>query len=375
MDVDAQDKEATYQWQGDEPSIQDTSLSDDSSRGSRSAFASFVRRVRPSIEKALREHMPTPIETSQQTDLERYLYEPLGRLVFAGGKRVRPALALLGCAAVGDDPEHALSVACAMELFQAAALIHDDIADQSELRRGIPCLHITEGVGIAVNAGDVGVISVIAPVMHDETLSADMRLRIAEELHIMERHTLEGQALDLGWVRDGRWDLTEHDYLAMATLKTAHYSAASPLVAGALCGGATAEQVDDLRAFGLASGLAFQIQDDLLNLVGDAEAQGKDFRSDITEGKRTLVMVRALAQLDDSDAHELQRILSARTTDTDALARAVELANKADAITYARSYAQTLADEAKARILKAPITDEARELLASMADYFVSRTN
>ncbi|MBR3159804.1 MAG: polyprenyl synthetase family protein [Atopobiaceae bacterium] len=341
----------------------------------KSPFSAFLERVLPSIEHAVAQSLPKAADDAHASDLEQYLYEPLARLVRAGGKRIRPALCLLGSTAVGGQAEDALSTACAVELFQAAALIHDDIADQSELRRGLPCLHISEGTGIAINAGDMGVIDVVAQVMRDRGLSADVRLRLFDELYAMERRTLEGQALDLGWVRDGRWDLREEDYLAMATLKTAHYSAASPLVLGAICGKGTQEQVAALRAFGLAAGLAFQIQDDLLNLVGDAEKQGKDFRSDVTEGKRTLVMVRALRQLGEADAAELQSILSSHSANDDARARAVELAEEAGAITYAQAYAQSLADEAKRHVNDAPITDEAREILLSMADFFVSRAS
>ena len=110
----------------------------------------------------------------------------------------------------------------------------------------------------------------------------------------MTCRTVEGQALDLGWARDGRYDITPEDYLTMAIHKTAHYSGAVPLAVGAIVGGADDEIVEALRSYGLDTGLAFQIQDDLLNLVGTDEAKKKDFRSDITEGKRTLVVVHAL---------------------------------------------------------------------------------
>lgn len=340
-----------------------------------SPFVRYLQGVHPAIEAALRARMPQTLEQRQSVDLDRYLYEPLARLVFAGGKRIRPALCLLGAEAVGAASSVALPIACSVEIFQAAALIHDDIADQSELRRGVPCLHISEGTGIAINSGDVGIVDVVAQVMQEASYSSELRLKLFDELYAMERHTLEGQALDLGWVRDGRWNLGESDYLQMATLKTAHYSAATPLAMGALCGSATQAQIEGLRAFGLAAGLAFQIQDDLLNLVGNAEAQGKDYRSDITEGKRTLVMVHALSHLESAQAHELQCILTAHTTQESMLARAVELAQEAGAITYARAYAQRLINEAKQYLDKAHVTSEAHEVLVSMADYFVSRAS
>ena len=191
----------------------------------------------------------------------------------------------------------------------------------------------------------------------------------------MEEHTLEGQALDLGWARDGRWDISVEDYLAMARRKTAYYSAAVPLAMGAICGFGTAEQVEGLRSFGMDCGLAFQIQDDLLNLVGDAGKQGKDFRSDVTEGKRTLVMVWALEHLGEHEREELVRILSSGTTETDDLARAVKLAEQAGAVDHARAFALELTERAKVELDRISIAEGPRHVLRSMADYFVRRAS
>ena len=213
----------------------------------------------------------------------------------------------------------------------------------------------------------------LALVLRDEKLPADVRSDVAERLVQMEERTLEGQALDLGWARDGRWDISVEDYLYMASHKTAYYSAAVPLVTGALCGGGTPEQLRALDEFGMRAGLAFQLQDDLLNLVGDAEAQGKDFRSDITEGKRTLLVVWALAHLGDLQRDELLHILGRETTDAVALARAVELIDASGAVDYVRGYARELVADAKARLVGARLEETPRDVLLSMADFFVER--
>ena len=274
---------------------------------------------------------------------------------------------------MGGDPAAALSTAAAIEYFQSAALIHDDIADKSELRRGEPCTYVTEGTGVAINIGDLGLVNVLALVLRDEKLPADVRSDVAERLVQMEERTLEGQALDLGWARDGRWDISVEDYLYMASHKTAYYSAAVPLVTGALCGGGTPEQLRALDEFGMRAGLAFQLQDDLLNLVGDAEAQGKDFRSDITEGKRTLLVVWALAHLGDLQRDELLHILGREATDAVALARAVELIDASGAVDYVRGYARELVADAKAHLVGARLEETPRDVLLSMADFFVER--
>lgn len=304
-------------------------------------------------------------------DMNRYLYDPLLKYSQNGGKRHRPLICFAACQAVGGDIVKATSAAAAIEHFHTAALIHDDIADEAELRRGEPCLHLTEGEGIAINAGDLGLSLVNGTVMEDESLDDATKVRVVRELIKMTQRTIEGQALDLGWARDGRYDITTEDYLVMATHKTAHYSGAVPLAVGAIIGGGTETEIEGLRNYGLDTGLAFQIQDDLLNLIGAEESTKKDFRSDITEGKRTLVVVHALQHSEKRD--RLIEILSSHEKDPAVLAEAVDIMEEAGSIDYARSYAENLTSVAKIRLVDVLEPSQARDLLLSMADWFVNR--
>lgn len=319
-------------------------------------------------------------------DLNTYLYQPLRGFSATGGKRVRPALVLLATQAVHGDVEAALPVACAIEDFQSAALIHDDIADKSEMRRGEPCLYRSLGTGLAINVGDAALVHTIGRICHGNAYDETTRLRLIDALISMQERTLEGQALDLGWTQENRWDITPDEYLFMATSKTAYYSAAYPLLCGAIVGKASVRQCLALEAFGLKAGLAFQLQDDLLNLVGDAKTQGKDFRSDITEGKRTLLVVKAIEALlasakdNTPDAatakasyKKLISLLSSKTNDPILLEEAVELIVSTGAVDDVRSYAQTLIAEAKGCLEEALFDAEARDTLLSMADFFVNR--
>ena len=319
-------------------------------------------------------------------DLNTYLYQPLRGFSATGGKRVRPALVLLATQAVHGNVEAALPVACAIEDFQSAALIHDDIADKSELRRGEPCLYRRLGTGLAINVGDAALVHTIGRICHGNAYDETTRLRLIDALISMQERTLEGQALDLGWTQENRWDITPDEYLFMATSKTAYYSAAYPLLCGAIVGKASVRQCLALEAFGLKAGLAFQLQDDLLNLVGDAKTQGKDFRSDITEGKRTLLVVKAIEALlasakdNTPDAatakasyKKLISLLSSKTNDPILLEEAVELIVSTGAVDDVRSYAQTLIAEAKGCLEEALFDAEARDTLLSMADFFVNR--
>ena len=313
------------------------------------------------------------IPKGSHPDMDRYLYSPLLQYSRNGGKRHRPLICFAACLAVGGDPKRAVSSAAAMEHFHTAALIHDDIADGAEVRRGEPCLHLREGLGLAINMGDLGLQLVNGTVVKDPILDDSTKVRVVTELIDMTRRTIEGQALDIGWARDGRYDIKPEDYLIMATCKTAHYSGAVPLAIGAIVGGGTETQIEGLRNYGLDTGLAFQIQDDLLNLVGEAESTKKGFRDDITEGKRTLVVVHALQKLGETDRDRLVEILSAHTKDPDDLHEAVDLMDKAGSIEYARNYAENLTSIAKNRLVDMIDPSPARDLLVSMADWFVSR--
>ena len=159
----------------------------------------------------------------------------------------------------------------------------------------------------------------------------------------------------------------------MANHKTAFYSGGVPLAVGAIIGGGTDEQIEALRDFGMAAGLAFQVQDDVLNLVGTKESTGKDFRSDITEGKRTLVAIHALANA--PERGRLLEIFAAHTGDSVLLDEAVGIMKAAGSIDYARHYARELVVGAKHRLQETLPASTARKLLQSMADFFVKRSS
>lgn len=313
------------------------------------------------------------IPRGSHPDMDKYLYDPLRRYSQNGGKRHRPLICFAACLAVGGNAERAVSAAAAIEHFHTAALIHDDIADEAELRRGEPCLHLTEGTGLAINMGDLGLSLVNGTVIEDPILDDATKVRVIKELIDMTRRTIEGQALDIGWARDGRYDITPEDYLTMATHKTAHYSGAVPLAIGAIVGGGTDTQVEALRNYGLDTGLAFQIQDDLLNLIGKTESTKKGFRDDITEGKRTLVVVHALQNADEADRKRIIEILSSKEKGPAVLEEAVQIMQKSGSIDYARSYAENLTSIAKNRLIEMVPPSDSRDLLISMADWFVNR--
>ena len=308
-------------------------------------------------------------------DMARYLYTPLAAFSENGGKRHRPLICMLACVAVGGSDEQAKAAGAAIEHFHTAALIHDDIADDSTLRRGEPCLHLKIGEGLAINAGDLALSLVTGTVLKDDSLDDAIKLRVLRELVDMTTRTIEGQALDIGWARDERYDITVEDYLVMASHKTAYYSGGVPLAVGAIIGGGTEEQVEVLRSYGMSTGLAFQLQDDLLNLVGTKEAAQKDFRSDITEGKRTMIAVHALAHTEGATHDELLELLSSKETDPEKLQRAVQIMQGAGSIDYTREYAKKLAAEHEEDLKRVLPAGVPRKILLDMGEFFVSRLN
>ncbi|MGN0038579.1 MAG: polyprenyl synthetase family protein [Coriobacteriales bacterium] len=318
-------------------------------------------------------HLRTYFHEGTHPDMDRYLYRPLAAYSENGGKRHRPLITMLACKAVGGDEERVMRSGAAIEHFHTAALIHDDIADESQLRRGEPCMHITMGEGLAINAGDLALSLVTGTVLDDELLDNDVKIRVLKELVEMTTRTIEGQAMDIGWARDGRFDITVEDYLCMAQHKTAFYSGAVPLAIGAIVGGGTEEQIETLREYGMSTGLAFQLQDDLLNLVGGKEAATKDFRSDITEGKRTMIAVHALAHTEGAQHEELLTLLSTKETDSQRLERAVEIMREAGSIDYVRDYAVKLAHQGQGELKRVLPPSISRQLLISMGEFFVSR--
>ena len=222
----------------------------------------------------------------------RYLYDLVADYPRRGGRAFRPSLCIATARAFGAPTEVALQTAVSIELLHNAMLIHDDIEDESEQRRGKPTLHATEGVPIAINVGDTLSLLALQPLLDNRPLlGLDLSLRILEETERTARESAEGQALELGWRRDNVTDVAESDYLLMVLKKTCWRGTIHPSRMGSLIGTRGAIDLDRCVRFGFFLGAAFQIQDDLLNLEGDAHAYGKELDGDIREGKRTLMLI------------------------------------------------------------------------------------
>ncbi len=219
-------------------------------------------------------------------DLPASLAEPIFYFLKMPGKKIRPLLVLSACEAVGGKPEDALPAAVAVELFHDFTLIHDDIMDQDELRRGLQTLHVKYGNPTAILVGDL-LIGVAYKVL--------LRSPAAQLKPVLDIFTdtlvkvCEGQALDEEFEK--RAEVRVEEYLDMIGKKTA-WLIQTACALGAICGGGNPEQVQHLSRFGYAMGLAFQIQDDLLDFIADETMLGKKIGSDFRMDKKTYVLLK-----------------------------------------------------------------------------------
>jgi geranylgeranyl diphosphate synthase type II len=224
------------------------------------------------------------------------LYEPVRHIMNIQGKRIRPMLLLMACDLFGGDLNEALHPAFAMEVFHNFTLVHDDVMDNADIRRGVPTVHKKYGLNEAILAGDVMLSYGYKYLLNisDAHLADALRLFTKTSIEIFE-----GQQLDLDFEK--RLDVTVDEYLKMIEFKTSVLLAAS-LQIGAVVAGASQDDQQKLYEFGLNLGLSFQIKDDWLDTFGEGEKVGKKIGGDIIQNKKTFLLITAL-----NDSSEEQR--------------------------------------------------------------------
>jgi geranylgeranyl pyrophosphate synthase/uncharacterized protein with NAD-binding domain and iron-sulfur cluster len=233
---------------------------------------------------------------------QRHLYGLVKDFVDRSGKGLRPALCIATARALGGHTEDAFPAAAGLEMLHNAFLVHDDIEDGSELRRGVHTMHRRAGVPIAINTGDtMNAIAMRLFRKTGETLGPATVMRIFDEVDHLVIETLEGQAIELGWVHDNDLNVGPDDYLRLVLKKTAWYSFIHPMRIGALVANGNDHNLNRFDRFGYLLGAAFQITDDVLNLTGDAGRYGKEINGDLLEGKRTMVLAHALSKANATD--------------------------------------------------------------------------
>ena len=284
-----------------------------------------------------------------------YLYDLIPDYPNRGGKGFRPAICIATCRSYGGTADAALRSAAAIEMFHNAFLVHDDLEDGSEHRRGRPTLHVLHGIPIAVNVGDAMNALGIQPLMDNlAVLGSRLTWLVFVEIERMVRESAEGQAMEIGWVRDNVIDLSNDDYLRMTLKKTCWYTCITPTRVGALIGSGGVADLDQFNRFGYYMGAAFQIQDDLLNLVGDKELYGKEIGGDVWEGKRTMMLIHLYNHLDQPNRSKLIQFLSKPRTERSEgeVAWVYDGMNRLGSIEFARSQSKQLAGAALSEYMR-----------------------
>jgi geranylgeranyl diphosphate synthase, type II len=231
----------------------------------------------------------------------RELYEPIQYILSLGGKRLRPSLTLLSCNLFTEDIKPAIAPAIALEIFHNFTLVHDDIMDNATLRRGNETVHLKWGLNTAILSGDA--MNIVAYNYILKSRSEQLR-PILETFNTAALEVCEGQQLDMNFEKIEK--VQEKDYLKMIELKTSVLLAAC-LKIGAIAGNADNTDIELMYKFGINMGIAFQLQDDLLDIYGNAKVFGKEIGKDITSNKKTYLLIKAFEKADNEQLVTLTR--------------------------------------------------------------------
>lgn len=309
----------------------------------------------------------------------RYLYDLVAEYPRRRGRSMRPAICIASARAHGATMEQALSSAVSIELLHNALLVVDDIQDGSVERRGLPTLHRSHGMPVAINVGSTMSILSLVPLLRNvETCGPHVALWVVERAIEVAQQCAEGQALELGWRFDNRSDVSPSEYFDMVLKKTCSYSTMFPVRVGAMIGLKVRDVPDALLRYAYLIGAAFQVQDDLLNLFGDHARYGKELYGDLLEGKRTLLTIRLMQQCTPSERAFLLAFFAQAREDKsdDDVARVRELLDVYQCGDHARQMAQGLvgaASHAFAQSLEGLPASRDKEFLRGLATWIVEQ--
>lgn len=301
-------------------------------------------------------------------DRDHPLWSSMAYYPRAGGKKLRPFLVMITTGAFDKSEEVALPYATALELVHNFTLIHDDIMDKDEMRRGKATLHKRIGEAHAINAGD-GLFALAFKILSNTEVEDEKLRLLLEELSTSVVKVAEGQEEDISF--EETYDITEEEFLDMIEKKTSYLFRAAAR-GGAIIGGGDEEEIRSMGEYARKMGVAFQIQDDYLDLVGDENKIGKDVGSDIKEGKRTLMVINALSELPEQKRKRLIEILEKEDNTTEEIRKALGLIEDAKAIQHSKDLAHEYAEEAKSELEILP-DGKYKRMLEEIVDFMISR--
>ena len=297
-----------------------------------------IMEVKPLIEER--------IENSLKASRHERLGNAMMHLIEGGGKRMRATLPWLVGKAVGDTHSGLLDIGAAIETVHNFTLVHDDIMDDDDLRRGRNAVHVEFGMPTAINAGDAMLAIAFERLVQAENLEAEYVAPLVNRIAWMVRRVSEGQQLDIEF--EDRLEVSEDDYLEMIEGKTAVMFWICAEI-GARISGADDEIIQLMADWGKALGLCFQLMDDVIDVLSDSDTLGKPAGSDIAQGKRTLMIIHALRQPDSPVKDRLLAVLGkGDSVDAEALADGLAALAELGSVDYAKTMAEDFHKEAHA---------------------------
>ncbi|MCW4018061.1 MAG: polyprenyl synthetase family protein [Candidatus Bathyarchaeota archaeon] len=350
----------------------------------------FLAEKAPLIDKTIEKYIPREFSVNAVVfrvnppkyccnleTINKAVADPIWDMLDRGGKRWRPALFLLICEALGKTEDYCLDFAVIPEVVHNGTLVIDDIEDSSEVRRGKPCTHRIFGVDIAVNAGNAMYYLPLVPLMEQKSCVSTEQIRDMYEIYVQEMINLSiGQAMDIAWHRGlaNANEIDEEDYLQMCAYKTGTLARMAAKIAAVLSG-ADAELVKNLGTFAESIGVAFQMQDDILDLTGTEFAKKKGgLGQDITEGKRTLIVIRTLKTATPANKKRLIEILSMHTPDQKLRDEAIGIMAENDACEYVKRKADSMVEESWSEVDRLLKPSEGKEKLKAFAEFLIKRS-
>jgi geranylgeranyl pyrophosphate synthase len=341
------------------------------------------------IDKAIEKYIPRefskdamlfkvnpPNYASDFETLNKAVAEPIWEFLDRGGKRWRPSLFLLVCEALGRGPEEFIDFAVIPEVIHNGTLMIDDIEDSSDLRRGKPCTYRIFGLDVAVNAGNAMYYLPLLPLIENKQKLSTEKLAGIYEIYVQEMINLSvGQAMDIAWHRGlaNADTIDEKDYLQMCAYKTGTLARMAARIAAVLAD-ADLNLVEKLGCFAESIGVAFQMQDDILDLTSAEFTEKKGgLGADITEGKRTLMVIHTLKVAQTRDRKRLVEILGLHTLDQKLKDEAIEIMKKNGSIDYVKQFAIRIVKESWKDVEKLLRPSEAKEKLNAFATFLVER--
>lgn len=296
------------------------------------------------------------------------LYQAARHLPLGGGKRLRPFLCMVACQSVGGDQTKSLPFAAALELLHNFTLVHDDIMDNSTLRRNVPTVHIQYSEPAAILAGDL-LFAKAFQAMHELDVECSVFKQLNRHLIQCVLHICEGQQLDVDF--EQQKIITQEQYLDMIMRKTGVLFELSSM-GGALIGNANPQQLNALTQYGLCLGYSFQIWDDYLDISSDKQTLGKDIGNDIRNGKKTLIAVHALQHATGEHKTILDTCFGKADATEEDIQQVYQVLTQTGSIEYAKQKALHYNQQAK-QLLSILPESQAKQTLIELADYSIQR--